>query len=94
MEYTSYKASHHKYELDPARPSTPKHLFGNKYITSTSLSTDGWDIAGRLAKLLNTSKSNVIELCLRYFENDKQELLHYKESYIKAYKKQKLTRTN
>ena len=87
MEYTTYKASHHKYEIDPTRPSMPKSIFGEKHITSTSLSEDGWDIAGRLAKVLNTSKSNVIELCLRYFENDKEELVYYKENYIKAHKK-------
>tara|TARA_R100001082_G_scaffold94712_1_gene61701 strand:- start:5103 stop:5372 length:270 start_codon:yes stop_codon:yes gene_type:complete len=88
MKYTSYKPAHNKYEIDPARPTMPKTIFGEKHITSTSLSEDGWDIAGRLAKLLNTSKSNVIELCLRYFENDKEELIYYKNRYLKIHQKQ------
>jgi len=89
MKYENYKALHHKYEIDPTRPSIPKHIFGDKNIRTSSLSEDGWDIAGRLAKVLNTSKSNVIELCLRYFENDKQELVYFKDNFITANKKHK-----
>jgi len=89
MKYKNYKALHNKYEIDPTRPSIPKHIFGDKNIRTSSLSEDGWDIAGRLAKVLNTSKSNVIELCLRYFENDKQELVYFKDNFITANKKHK-----
>ena len=89
MKYKNYKALHNKYEIDPTRPSIPKHIFGDKNIRTSSLSEDGWDIAGRLAKVLNTSKGNVIELCLRYFENDKQELVYFKDNFITANKKHK-----
>jgi len=83
MEYTSYKQQIHKYEIDPTRPSIPPKTFEAKTIRTISVSDHAWLTAAVLAKILNTSKSNVLEFCLRYFENDKEELVYFKDKYIK-----------
>lgn len=84
MEYSTYRREIYKFDIDPERPSIPPKTFGSKVIRTVSITEKGWYTAAVLARLLNTSKSNVIELCLRYFESDKEELIHYKDNYIKA----------
>lgn len=90
MEFKGYRKAviktqpHNKYGIDPTRPTIPKNLFKDKQIRTSSITDEGWDIAGKLAKELNTSKSGVLELCLRYFERDQEEIIYFKDNYIKA----------
>ncbi len=87
MEFTTYKSEIHKYELDHTRPLLPPRMFESKMIRAVSLSDSGWLTAAVLAKVLNTSKSNVLEFCLRYFADDREELVYFKDNYIKGMSK-------